>query len=289
MRIARVLALAGLVGLAFPHTSAAAANKEHLQLMAEIRMLQEQQQQLQAMVGTLTDAVKTVATKLDEQSAATRKAMADQTLTLNGLGDNVRVVREKVDDSNVRIANVSQEIDALRQAVVASQAAAAPTMTAPGGGAPGAQQPNVPPPSPAGGQPPTPPINPLPLGVSPQRAYDASFDDYSAGRYELAITGFQNYISNFPRSPSAALAQFYIGQSYFSQSKWPDAAREFQKVISDYAQSPQVPDAYYKLGQTYERLNQIDLAKRAYETVVKNYPGSTSILAQQALERLNRK
>ena len=31
----------------------AAANKEHLQLMAEIRMLQEQKQQLQQLLGSL--------------------------------------------------------------------------------------------------------------------------------------------------------------------------------------------------------------------------------------------
>src|SRR4051795_9724568 len=112
----------------------AAANKEHLQLLAEIRMLQEQNQQLQALVGTLTDTLKTVTTKLDEQSSASRKAMADQTLAVTNMGDDVRVLREKTDETNVRISTVSQEIDALRQAI-ASQPP--PQPVTPTTGAPG--------------------------------------------------------------------------------------------------------------------------------------------------------
>lgn len=273
-----------VVALLAPRPSFAAANKEHLQLMAEIRMLQEQQQQLQAMIGALTDAMKAVSTKLDEQSAATRKAMADQSLAINGLGENVRVVREKVDDTNVRIATVSQEIEALRQAIATAPppaaVAAPPAGTEPG--APGAQPPTQPPVV----TPSAPPI----MGQSPQRAYDASFDDYTAGRYDLAIQGFDTYIRQFPKSPNAASAQFYIGQSYFAQSKWPEARDAFQRVISDYPQSPVVADAYYKLGQSFERLNQVDLAKRAYETVMNTYnTSSVAMLAKQALDRLNKK
>src|SRR5688572_31085066 len=88
--------LCGVVLSASP--ASAAANKEHLQLMAEIRMLQEQNQQLQALLGTLQDTLKVVTTKIDEQSVATRKAMADQTLAVSNIGDNVRVVREKTEE-----------------------------------------------------------------------------------------------------------------------------------------------------------------------------------------------
>src|SRR3954467_1172735 len=120
--------------LAFSASPAvAAANKEHLQLLAEIRMLQEQNQQLMAVIGSLQDTLKTVTTKLDDQSAATRKAMADQTLAVTNMGDNVRVLREKTDETNVRISTVSQEIDALRQAI-ASQPPPQPVAPVPAPG-----------------------------------------------------------------------------------------------------------------------------------------------------------
>jgi tol-pal system protein YbgF len=256
----------------------AAANKEHLQLLAEIRMLQEQNQQLQQLLGTLQDTLKTVTTKLDDQAAANRKAMADQTLAVTNIGDNVRMLREKTDETNVRISTVSQEIEAVRQALTSSSA---PQAAVP----PAGTDPNAP--TPAGTVPP--PVT-TPGTVSPQRMYEASYDDYTAGRYDLAIQGFQGFIQAFPRLAQASDAQYNIGMSYYNQNKWPDARDAFQKVISDYPQSSVVPDAYYKLGQTFERLTQVDNAKRAYDTVVQKYSNTfAASQARQALDRLNRK
>jgi tol-pal system protein YbgF len=271
--------LFGLVALcAQPRAADAAANKEHLQLMAEIRMLQEQNQQLQALLGSLQDTLKTVTTKLDEQSAASRKAMADQTLAVNNIGDNVRVLREKTDETNVRISTVSQELETLRQ-IMSSQPGSQPVSAAPGT-------------DPAAPSTAAPPSAPPPVGVSAQRMYEASYDDYSAGRYDLAIQGFQGFIQAFPRLPNAADAQYNIGMSYFNQgNKWAEARDAFQRTISDYPQNTdRVPEAYYKLGQTFERLNQIDNAKRAYETLVQRFPAVFSATqAKQALDRLNKR
>ena len=258
----------------------AAANKEHLQLMAEIRMLQEQNAQLQQLLGSLQDTLKTVTTKIDDQSAAMRKAMADQTLAVNNIGENVRTLREKTDETNVRISTVGQEIETLRQAIASSQAPA-PSVANPIGGEPGTAPPATTPP--ASGPPPT--------GVSPQRMYEASYDDYTAGRYELAIQGFEGFIQAFPRLANAADAQYNIGMSYFNLNRMNEARAAFQKVISDYPQNTdRVPEAYYKLGQTFERLTQIDNAKRTYETLIQKYPTTFSASqARNALDRLNRR
>src|SRR6478752_296909 len=104
---------------------AAAADKAHQQLMAEIRMLQEQQQQLQQMVGGLTEALKVVTTKIDDQTGTNRKAFADQKLLIDNVVEGVRVLREKADDTNVRLSTVSQELEAVRQAVATAPSPAA--------------------------------------------------------------------------------------------------------------------------------------------------------------------
>src|SRR5512140_2135720 len=113
---------------------AAAANKEHQQLMADLRILQEQTQLLQNALGTVTDALKAVNTRLDQQAEASRRAVADEKLLVETLANDLRVVREKVDDNNVRVGSLSQEVDALRQLV--QQALA--RMTAPPAADPGA-------------------------------------------------------------------------------------------------------------------------------------------------------
>lgn len=271
-----------LFALVVPNAASAAANKEHLQLMAEIRMLQEQQQQLQGLLGALQDTLKVVTTKLDESAAGTRKAMADQTLATTNIGDNVRILREKTDETNVRISTMVQEMEAMRQ-TIASQPAA-PAAVPPGGTDPALG-------APIGAAPP-PSVAPPP-GASPQRMYQTSLDDYMAGRYELAIQGFEGFIQMYRTAPQAAGAMYNIGMSYFSQRppKWPEARDSFLKVINDYAQAPgsTVPDAYYKLGQVYEAMGQIDNAKKAWEAAVQKFPGPASALSGQALQRVNRR
>ena len=110
---ATMLLLLG-ISLAAP---AWAADKETLQMMADIRMLQEQTQQLQNLIGAVGEALKTVSGRLDQQTEVNRKAFADQKSTIDTLAADLRVVRERVDDSNVRIGSVSQEVEALRQSI----------------------------------------------------------------------------------------------------------------------------------------------------------------------------
>ena len=80
-----VFAVTAVVLAAAP--ARAAANKEHQQLMAEIRMLQEQQQQLQQLLGNLSDALKGVSTKIDDQTAAIwrSKTGAERIAIANGM------------------------------------------------------------------------------------------------------------------------------------------------------------------------------------------------------------
>lgn len=298
MRYSRTIPVLVLALGMFARPASAAPNKEHLQLLAEIRMLQEQQQMLQAALGTLQDTLKAVTSKLDEQAATERKAQADQTLALTNIRDNMQALREKTDETNVRISSVSQDIEALRQSIAAQMQPPAPTVApgtpgasptgtnpAPGGGTnpapPGGTSPTT---SPATAAPTTPPV-----GVSPQKMFDSSWDDYAAARYDLAIQGFTEYLASFGTFPNAAQAQYNIGQSYYAEKKFTDARDAYQKVISSYPQQADVvADAYYKLGQTYEQLNQIDEAKKAYQTVVDKYQSSDIFpLARQALARLN--
>ena len=270
-----------LMALGVP-TLASAANKEHAQLLAEIRMLQEQQAQLQQLIGGLSDTLKAMNTRLDNDADVTRKAFADEKVLVNGVADTVRVLREKADDTNVRLSTMTQEMQALRQAVAsmpAPSAAMAPNAADPvtGDPVPGAAAPG-----PAGA--------PGAGNISPTRMYDQSYADYSAGQYDLAVDGFQAFIRTFPTSPRAAEAQLYTGYSLYNAGKNAEAVAALNKVITDYPQSNSVSSAYYKLGLTYEALKQPDNARKSFETVVQKYPSSyDAVLAQQALERLKRR
>jgi tol-pal system protein YbgF len=285
MRRTAWAALAGTLILAA--TPADAADKAHQQLLAEIRMLQEQQQQLQQLVGGLADTLKTIGTKLDDQTGANRKAFADEKLLIDNVAEGVRILREKADDTNVRLSSVTQELEAVRQAIAsapAQSAAAAPGQEPPAGAAE----------SSTGGTggvatqpPPAPGSAPL---VSPQKMFDNAYSDYTAGQYDLAIQGFNAFINSFPKSDKADDAQLNIGQALHGAGKFRDAIEAFQKVITNYPKSDSVPVAYYKMGLTYEALKQVDLARKAFETVSEKYPTAyEAILAKQRLDSLKGK
>lgn len=274
----------GLAGAA----PAAAADKAHQQLMAEIRMLQEQQQQLQQMLGGLADTLKTVTSKLDDQTGANRKAFADQKLLIDNVAEGVRVLREKADDTNVRLSTVSQELEAVRQAIASMPAPSTSAAAGQGavpqgteGGTSPAGAASVPPPAPSGGA--------APL-ISPQKMYDNAYSDYMAGQYEIAIQGFKAFISSFPRSDKADDAQLNIGNALYLAGKYRDAVEAFQTVMANYPQADSVPIAYYKMGLAYTELREVDLARKAFETVIQKYPTAyEAILAKQRLDSLKGK
>ena len=255
---------------------AAAADKTHQQLMAEIRMLQEQQAQLQQMLGGLADTLKTMTAKMDEQTTATRKGFADQMLVVNGIADGVRILREKSDDTNVRLATMTQEIESMRRTIQSAPAAPASSTADPTGATPAGSQPA--------------PTQPASSGVSPGKAWDAAFNDYTSGQYDLAIQGFEFYLREFTTSPQADDAQLGIGNSYYALGNYKEAVAAYQKVTSTYGQTNSAPQAWYKLGLSYEGLKQPEFARRAYETVIKEHASAPdATLARQRLDSLTKK
>jgi tol-pal system protein YbgF len=256
-----------------------AADREHQQIVADIRMLQEQAQQLQALLNGLGDALKAMNARLDDQTALERKAFADNKVQIDGIASDFRVVREKVDETNVRLGSLSQELESMRDALPQPGGIAPPPMPTTSDAAP----------LPDGAAPaPPPPVAaaPAPAGISPERLWSTSYGDYSTGNYSLAISGFESYLKYFPKGSHASEAQLYIGQAYERDKKLEDAVTAYDRVISNYPNSPEhVASAYYKRGGVLEQLGQADRARQSYETILKELPTTSSaILAKQRLE-----
>jgi tol-pal system protein YbgF len=278
-------ALAVIAGALLLHPAgASAASKEQQLLMAELRIMQQNQQMLQQSLIALADALKTVSGRIDDQAGTSRKALADQRLLIEGMTDTVRALREKSDDTNVRLSSITQELESIRQ-TIASQPAPSTVAGPPADPAadPGAAAAPSTVPAPTA----TPTTATPPPNVSPQRTYDSAYSDYAAGQYDLAIVGFQTFLKFFPRHMNADDAQLNIGNALYNSGKYREAVTEYQRVLSDYPKTDSVPAAYYKLGQTYMALKQNDLARKQFETIMQTYATSSeATLAKQALERL---
>jgi tol-pal system protein YbgF len=288
-RVASAFALVAAAGVA----PASAANREHQQMLAEIRQLQEQNAQLQQALGTLVDTLKTVNTKLDEQSATARKTAADQRLLIDGLSGELRIVREKVDDTHVRLGSLAQEVDALRNSIPQGMPPAVATDPSSTSAAPAGPTGPVPAGPTGATASPAPTTAPAPnpaAGMSPARLWDMAYSDYAAGQWPLAIQGFETYLRAFPKSQQSDDAQFYIGEAYQLDGKMREALAAYDRVVSDFPQSDRAADAYYKRGLIYSTLNQPDKAKESFEATIRLFPNSEAArLAKQLLDRQGRR
>ena len=275
-------ALLVLTAAVLPAAPAAAQSRREMQMMADIRMLQEQtqqmQQQLQAALDAISAQLKAISTRVDDQAGTTRKSFADQKLAVDQFGSDLRIVRERIDESNVRITSLSQEVEALRLAI--------PTMTAAAPAAP--VDPNAPPSDVQAPMTPAPPVTMSP-GMSPQRLFSTALADFTAGQWTLCIDGFNTYLKSFSRTDNADDAQWYIGDCYYSDGKFTDAIDAYNRVITGYPKGDRVPDAYYKMGLALAATKQPDRAREAYETLIKQFPDSDlSRLAKQRLDAMAR-
>ena len=284
-----VVVLAGWTASASP---ALAQNREHQQMAAELRILQEQTQQLAVTLAALNQALaeslKQLNTRIDENSNSMRRSFADQKLLIDNMAGDVSRIRERTGDTSVRIGSLQEELEALRTTVQALQQTAGTTPAVTSGTATptDATASSTPPPAPS--LPPPAPVSST-AGLSPTRLYDTAQADYFAGQWSSAISGFEAFLRAFPRSEQADDAQLYIGETHFAQNQWNEAIGAYNQLIQSYPGTNSVPVAYYKRGLAEERLGQADAAKVSWEAAAKNFPDSDAgRLAKQNLDRLGR-
>jgi len=276
-------------------TPVAAQNREHQQLAAELRMLQEQNQQLSLALAQMTDAIKAVNARLDTNEEFQRRRFADQEVLVKNLSSDLSAIRERTQDTDTRMRSLSDEIDALRKTFLSLPALIAAAQPAPAPldpNDPNAPTGTTPPTTPDGAPPLTTPspatVLPLPssAGLSPNRIFDTAFSDYTSGQYATAITGFEQVVKAFPTAERADDAQFFIGESLSHLNRLVAAADAYNLVIQKYPGGDQVDMAYYRRGFVEGQMGQTERARATFEEVVKRYPDSQGAsLARQRLAR----
>ena len=278
-----MLLLAVVAATAATAPPASAQNREHQQMAAELRMLQEQTQLLALTLAQLNDAIKAVNGSIADSNQASVRRFADIENTLRGIATDLNGMRTRTDETNTLIRTLSEDIEALRKTLVELPARLT-QVTQP---APPPADPNDPAAPVAGVSPPVsdPPL--LNVGLTPTQMYETAFGDYAGGQFATAISGFEQFIKTFGTTSRAGLAQFYIGESYVAQNRFEDAIKAYDAVIRNYPKDDVVAQAIYKRGNTQLRIGQTDAARTSFELVVKTYPNDQyASLAKQRLDGL---
>lgn len=175
---------------------------------------------------------------------------------------------QKLDDKSVRIAELSSRIDELETKIRLLSAGTA-TITAGHAGAAADKEKKT-----------------LPKTIEPSEAYRQAKNDYDKGNFDLALAGFQNYITQFPDTSQVDNAQYWVGECYYSKKDFTQAIEAFGKVIKSYPKSSKVPGAKLKIGLSYLSAKNTAKAKEYLNKVIQEHPGTTE--AEIAKDRLGK-
>ncbi len=121
---------------------------------------------------------------------------------------------------------------------------------------------------------------------SPGELYKNALNDYTRGNYDLAVTGFRNYIALYPGTSLRPNAQYWLGEAFYSQKSYEQAIKEFDLFVKQYPQNSKVASAMLKKGYAHLELGDKSQARTVLNGLLKRFPQTQE--AKLAKERLSR-
>jgi tol-pal system protein YbgF len=124
------------------------------------------------------------------------------------------------------------------------------------------------------------------LSKEPQEAqddYKLALRAYNEQQYDKAVQQFRNFQRKYPTSDLADDAQYWIGESYFSQKDYNRAILEFNDVLK-YRRGDKVPAALLRQAQAFLEIGDRTDARLILQKLVNDHPNSEQ--AKEAKDRL---
>ncbi len=107
---------------------------------------------------------------------------------------------------------------------------------------------------------------------SPESLYERSNESLLRRQFGEAEAGFRTFIEKFPEHSLAGSAQYWLGETYYAQSDFRQAAQAFLQGYKQYPKSRRAADSLLKLGISLNRLGQKQQACASYDAVSSEYP-----------------
>jgi len=195
--------------------------------------------------------------QLDDSVTQLRKNQADLITKMSDLSGSLESLNSQLESSQQRMSVLSQKLDDLQADLQRRFNVLSGQVTGNGGQGPSA----------------------------PGDLYRLAYNDLEAGKYDLAIVGFRNFLSQYPKVDLSAQAQFNIGECEFARKNFAEAAHEFDKVLVNYPKSEFAPKALYKKGLALQQSGRKSDARDAFKRLIKEYPRNE--LAKSARDLLS--
>jgi tol-pal system protein YbgF len=251
---------------------------------ASQRQIAELQDQVASLKRTASskEEVQNVNVRIAEQTEMLLKSNATLVTKVDAIENQIQQTQggieqsgHRMDQLNAQITRAQRDIEDLK-ALIAAMQQQAPTTPADPSAAPGtapSSEMTVPAPSTS--------------SADPTDVYQAAYRDYQRGNFDLAIEGFREFLAMNKIADLADNAEYWIGESLFSQKKYREAIEQFDVVVSKYPRSDKVPGSLLKKGYAYINIGERSQGVVQLQYVVHEHPRSQeAALARQKLKQL---
>lgn len=120
--------------------------------------------------------------------------------------------------------------------------------------------------------------------ATPEDQYKNALERYQKGEYGEARAILTDFLRKNPDHDLAANAQYWIGETWFSEKNYEQAILAFQDVIKNYPGKEKIPAAMLKQGMSFAELGDTKSARFIYRKLVEDFPKSEE--AKKGAEKL---
>ena len=238
-----------------------APQAEFIKLQDDLSTATRKQNQLQQRIEVVEGYLKDRTTTSQKGQQDIHRIIADLGVKIDQLSTDIQIIQGKLEENNHRISELSQRLDdqAYKIKELSAKIAAADGKPA------GASEKAAAPPAPQ---------EKGKTGQNPSDVYNRAYQDYVNGNYDLALTGFQAYLTEFPDATLAPNAQYWIGECFYGKQEYKKAIDALDKVAANYPKSEKISAATLKAGFAYLELKDKTKAKAYLKKVVDQFPNS---------------
>jgi len=122
----------------------------------------------------------------------------------------------------------------------------------------------------------------------PQAEYEAAYGFLLQQDYTGAQTAFSQFVQRHPKSVLAGNAQYWLGETFYLQGQYKNAAGAFLKGYQTYGSGAKAPDSLLKLAMSLDRLGQRSAACASLKEISSKYPSSPQHLQLRAKQEIRR-
>ncbi len=123
--------------------------------------------------------------------------------------------------------------------------------------------------------------------VEIEKLFQISMNDFNAGKYDVAVAGFKDFLNQYPESSMASEAEYWIAECLYAKRDYPEAEKAYMSYIKKYAQGNKISVALYKLGLVYSRQNKDKSKAMVWKKLVDQYPDSQEAQVVKAQQKTN--